>query len=134
MPRFVPFVSLTLLALALAACQVSPRAQTAATTASAAGFAVTTVGAGLADLGGPFSGTERTAYQQASGEALQTGHAVSWEGASGGFGRIVATSRPYAQAGLTCRDYAQSYHHGGRMFTDRGTACQSDDGAWARIN
>ncbi|MCA8908805.1 MAG: hypothetical protein KDA49_18040 [Rhodospirillaceae bacterium] len=130
-----------LCALAAAACQSTPRQQAteaadppAATRPTIAAIAALPAAGAGADLGGPFTGADRTSYQHACAAALSTGQPVGWDGPSGDFGRVAATSDPYLSGGQTCRDFVQSYSHGGRMFTERGTACQGTDGAWARSN
>lgn len=132
---------IVLCALAVAACQSTPREQTtqaadppAAARPAAAAIAALPAGGTGADLGGPFTGADRASYQRACAAALSTGQPVGWDGPSGDFGRVAATSDPYDSGGRTCRDYVQSYSHGGRMFTERGTACQGTDGTWARTS
>ena len=146
----MPRLCLRLLTLvvcgAIAACQTTPRettslrqsgaaeAQAASRPQAPAAIATMPAGRQAAELGGPFTGADAAAYRQAGGAALNTGQPTAWEGPSGAFGRIVATSTPYRQAGRTCRDFAQTYSHTGRVVSDRGTACQGADGIWTRAS
>jgi len=102
---------------------------------SGAGKALATVGGALLggilgnSVGKSLDRADMASYDQASQNAMETGHARTWRNGDNR-GRIVPHKRYTNDAGRYCREYSQTIMVAGETHQGHGTACREDDGSW----
>ncbi|HSI42278.1 MAG TPA: glycine zipper domain-containing protein [Xanthobacteraceae bacterium] len=149
------FAAIGLLGLTIAGCSsdggLGPKTTTGAATGAVAGGIIGAVasrnvgGAAVGALiGGLVGGTigatldddDRRRAAAAEAQALEyggPGAPVSWRGANGNYGTIVAGPVYPMGPSPQCREYTHTIYIGGQPQTGRGTACRNPDGSWTPV-
>jgi len=82
-------------------------------------------------VGSSLDNADRSSYDRASQDAMETGYARKWENRdTGNRGSIRPSKRYRNDEGVYCREYTQTIIVDGRSHKGHGTACRDEDGTW----